>query len=177
MTTYKFLARGGRGPFSGNAWPLPAGDAPGAWIEVVGPLAPCARGVHVCRAFELAHWLHDELWQVDTDGNRLEMPDCMVVQRARLLRRIDSWSSGGAARFAEACIGHAVALAGSAPGAAVREFLDDAKLAASAGYVAVAAFTSAFAVAKLDAGHEDAGAYRRERAWQSDWIARELIAA
>lgn len=157
MIAYKFLAAGGVGPFSGVAWP-----APGAWLEAAGPLA--TRGIHVCRPDELAHWLHDELWQVETAGAEAEGHDCVVVARARRVRQIDAWTAGGAARFAAACLAHA------------RETADDPVLAdgadaASAGYVAVAAHCAALAL-----GHR-AGepAYRAERRWQSAWIARELI--
>ncbi len=175
MTTYKFLAKGAVGPISGFVWPSPRGGAPGAWIEVQGPLDVCARGVHICRPTDLAHWLHEELWEIEPDGDKLEGPDCVVVRRARLVRRIDAWSQGGAARFADACIEHAAAQAGSSDDPAVRGFLDDATLAARGGYIAISAFSAALAVAGLGPAAEREREYRRERAWQADWIARELI--
>jgi hypothetical protein len=176
--TYKFLARGAMGPISGFAWPAPRGGVPGAWVEAVGPLALCENGAHVCRAFELAHWLHDELWETETDGDELLGLDCLVVRRARLVRRIDAWHQGGAARFAAACVEHAAALADRAPpelAAAVKGVLDDAAVAARTGYPAVGAYAAAVSVASLgDPGDRDRP-FRRERLWQSEWIAGALL--
>jgi hypothetical protein len=170
VIAYKFLAAGAKGPLSGYAWPRP-----GTWLEVDGPLVLCRRGVHLCRSLDLAHWLHDELWEAETQGDQIEGIDCIVVPRARLVRRIDSWSEGGAARFAQACIEHATSLLPPAAGQNVREFLDDAKLAADAGYFAVSAFSSALAAAKTSPSEDEEKAYRHERVWQAEWITREVI--
>jgi hypothetical protein len=175
MTAYKFLATGGLGPLSGVAWPLPVGDTPGAWLEADGPLAVCRRGAHVCRPIDLAHWLSDELWAVETAGDQLAGIDCLVVERARLVRRFTAWSDGGAARFAGAALAHAAALAGPAASGDVRGLIDDGAEAASEGYPAVAAYCAALAVARLGAD-APARAYAVERAWQSAWIAREILA-
>src|SRR5258706_12110985 len=80
--------------------------------------------------FDLAHWLHEELWEVESEGDRVEGIDCFVVRRPRLVRRIDVWNAGGPARFAEACIGHAAALSESNPIQVSRQFIGDPKLAA-----------------------------------------------
>ena len=164
---YKFLAAGAVGPFSGVAWPTPIAGAPAAWLEAAGPVA--TRGLHVCRAGDLAHWLHDELWQLDTDGPARAGLDCVIVERARLVRRITAWDAGGAARFAAACIAHAALAPADAD--ASTALLDDARQAAEAGYVAIAAYCAALALGKR--GGEPA--YRDERAWQAGWIARTLI--
>ena len=175
MTTYKFLAKGALGPLSGFAWPVPQGGLPGAWVEVAGPLAPCARGVHVCRSIDLAHWIHDELWEVEADGDPIDGLDCVVVPRGRLVRRVDAWSEGGGQRFSEACIAHAETASGASPVPPVRELLDDARFMVAHGYLALAAFTAAFAVGRSDVDGTREDAYRRERAWQSAWIAGELL--
>jgi hypothetical protein len=175
MTTYKFLAKGLLGPLSGFVWPVPQGGLPGAWVEVTGPLAPCARGVHVCRSVDLAHWIHDELWEIEADGEPLEGLDCLVVPRARLVRRVDAWSDGGARRFSEACIEHAEAGIGASLAEAVRALLDDARFMAAHDYLALASFTAAVAVSRSNIGGSCEDAYRRERAWQSAWIADELL--
>jgi hypothetical protein len=174
-TAYKFLTRDATGPLSGFAWPLPEGSAPGPWVDVgAGALELCVRGAHVCRLADLAYWLNDELWQVEVGGEQIEGIDCLVVRQARLVRRLDSWRDGGvAARFAEACVAHGVGLVPT--GAPARPYLDDAAEAARYGYVAVAAFAAALAVARTS-GDADGGdqAYRLERSWQSAWISREL---
>lgn len=158
---YKFLAAGARGPFSGVAWP-----AIGAWLASDGPVVVGKRGAHVCRADQLAHWLHEELWQVELDGVQLDGPDCVVAERARLLARVDAWSQGGAVRFARACVDHARIVVGDDPQ------LADADEALRHGYPAVAAYAAAVAVAR-----GDEVAYARERARQSEWIIRELVGA
>lgn len=164
MTAYKFLAAGAVGPLSRFVWP-----APGAWVEASGPLVACRVGVHVCRADELAHWIHDELWALEVGGDELAGVDCLVVRRARLIRRIDAWSDGGHQRFAQACIERARAVAaGQLP-----ELVADARDASAAGFPAVAAYTAALVVARLAPDPE--AAYARERAWQGRWIASELI--
>lgn len=176
MMTHKFLAKGAVGPLSGFAWPVPRSGAPGAWVEAVGPLELCARGVHVCRTFELAHWIHDdELWEVEADGDQIEGLDCIVVRRARLVRRIDAWSGGGRRSFGDACVEHAAAQVGAAPTDGVRDLLDDARFMVGSGYVALTAFTAALAVSRSSAEAAAEGAYRLERAWQSAWIAEQLL--
>ena len=146
---YKFLAAGAIGPLSGVAWPRP-----GEWLDAGGVIVG-RRGAHVCRADQLAHWLHDELWEVETDGEHVAAPDCFVVARARLVRRI-AWD---ATRFARACIDHA-------SGTAVA----DAEQALLHGYPAIAAYMAAVAVAR-----DDEHRYADERAWQSAWLAGEFL--
>lgn len=160
MRAYKFLAKGAVGTFTGFAWP-----APGAWVDVGGPLDPCRNGIHVCRPHELAHWLHEELWELEVDGEQLDATDCLVVRRARLVRIITGWDAAGAERFARACIEHAEAAGGAD--------LDDATAALQGGYPAVAAYVAALAAAR--AGDDVHRAYADERAWQSSWIGRELL--
>jgi hypothetical protein len=161
MRAFKFLGRGAVGTFTGFAWP-----APGAWVAVEGPLDPCRNGIHVCRSHELAHWLHEELWELEVDGEELAGVDCLIVRRACLVRRVAGWDAAGAERFALACLDHAALGAG---GDAVAE----GRQAADAGYPAVAAYQAALAVARVAGDVEQA--YANERAWQSDWIGRELL--
>jgi hypothetical protein len=174
MMMHKFLATGARGPLSNFAWPAPVSRAPGAWVEVDGPLSPCRRGVHACRPFDLAHWIHDELWELEVGGEQTAGLDCLVVQRARLVRRIDAWSEQ-TQRFAQACVEHAAALVEPVHFDVVRALLDDARSMATGGYVAMSAFTAALAVSRLPAA--SSSTYREERAWQSAWIVNELLAA
>ena len=164
----KFLAADGRGPFSGMAWPAPAGGAPGAWIAVDGVLAQCERGLHVCRDVDLAYWIHDELWDVEVEGAAVEGLDCLVVARARLLRRIHAWTEGRH-RFAQASIEHAASL-NSIGSKAFGELLGDAQLMATHGYPALASYTAAVAVGRAT-GEDAVQGFRAERLWQSRWIA------
>jgi hypothetical protein len=179
MSTFKFLAKGARGPISGFEWPRPNDGGPGSWVEAEGALALCANGSHLCRAHDLAHWLHEELWETEATGEQIEGRDCLVVRRARLVRRIDAWHLGGGARFAAACAQHATELADDLPPGPARDvvqgLLGDAVSSAQAGYVAVGAYASALAVARSSDPADQHDAYRRERAWQSEWIARVVI--
>ena len=152
MRTFKFLARGAVGPFSGRAWP-----ALGDWIVTEGTPILGSRGVHVCRPGDLAFWLQEELWEVEVGGATLAAEDCLVAERARLTRRIEAWNADGMRRFADACIASAEAT--KSP------FVGDAKLSAQHGYFAVAAFCAAMATGEL----------RRERIWQSAWLEREFL--
>lgn len=175
---FKFLARGAVGTVSEFVWPQPVGSQPGEWVEAGGPLQLCARGVHVCRAGELAHWLHEELWVVEIDGELIESMDCVLAARGRLLRQVDGWTSGGAARFALAALDHAAQLAAASPAAdqpRLQQMLADAAWHLPHGATALSAFCSAMTVAWLHGGdHFDDGGYRQERAWQSAFIAEDL---
>jgi hypothetical protein len=132
----------------------------------------------VCRPHELAHWLHEELWELETQGDELEGVDCLVVRCARLVRRIDAWHLGGATQFGEACAQHAKELAGRSTresAAQAEPLIEDAFLSVRAGFVAVGANASALAVCKLSDPAQEYAAYQRERVWQSEWIARVVI--
>jgi hypothetical protein len=175
-TAYKFLAKGALGPLSGFTWPTPSDGHPGAWVEEESPLELCARGLHVCRTIDLAHWLHEELWELEVDGEPLDGVDCLVFRRARLLRRIDPWQEG-AATFNAASVEHARTRAASSSHDTVRGLLADAQWAAGEGLVAVSAYAAALAVATAARPSERELVYRAERAWQASWIAREIIGA
>jgi len=175
----KFLGRGAIGPISEVAWPMPASQGrPGAWLEAGAPIAQCQHGLHVCQPSELAHWLHDELWLVETDGPALPGIDCVIATRARLVREVAAWQKGGAARFAHAARDHAAQLVAAAPATAqprLLQYVADASFHLPHGATALAAFCSAMAVAWLHGGdHFDGDAYRRERDWQSAFIAADL---
>jgi hypothetical protein len=172
MVLRKFLAAQGRGPFSGHAWPLPTRNGPGEWVAVEGALAQCARGLHVCRDVDLAHWIHDELWEVEVDGEAIEGVDCLVVPRARLVRRMDAWAEGSR-RFAQACIEHAASEIGPRATRSLPELLDDGRSMLTDGFVALTAYTAAVAVGRLTLDDPTTG-FRRERAWQSAWIAEHV---
>jgi len=169
----KFLAAGGRGPFSRMAWPAPADGAPGAWLVVDGVLAQCERGLHVCRDVDLAYWIHDELWDVEVEGPAVDGLDCLVVARARLLRRIGAWTESRH-QFAQASIEHAAASPSLSDREEFGELLGDARLMATHGYPALASYTAAVAVGRARGGDAVQG-FRAERSWQSGWIAEHVV--
>jgi hypothetical protein len=156
-------------------WPTPRASTAAAWVEVEGPLVPCARGVHLCRPVDLAHWINDELWEVEAEGDRVAGIDSVIVRRARLLRPIAAWQDGGASRFLDACIERAESLVDRSDPA--RALVDDARSAASAGHVSGGAYCAAVAVARRFGPEGVEAAFRKERTWQGQWIARELLDA
>lgn len=104
MTWYKFLTSGATGAFSRFRWPAPTDpEAPGAWVDVPGPLEPCCSGLHVCRASDLPYWMLEELYTVEVDGLVLEYADFGLTGRARLLRRVEPWDRDLASAFGRAC--------------------------------------------------------------------------
>ncbi|HTU60656.1 MAG TPA: hypothetical protein VMF89_19525 [Polyangiales bacterium] len=171
--TFKFLAAGARGPVSGFQWP-----APGTWVETSSVIEPCVRGAHLCRVIDLPYWLHDELWELEHAGEQVEGIDCLVVQRARLVRRFAGWQADGARQFLAACAQHAAETAAqAAPEARARAqgYVDDAEECVAAHVIAFGAFSAAVAVGKLAAEADAVRAYRNERAWQADWLFRCVI--
>jgi hypothetical protein len=175
---YKFLAQGALGPFSEVAWPTPSNEAPGAWVESNAAVEECRGGVHVCTLVDLSHWLHDELWVVEIDGERLAGRDAVIAERGRLVQRLDAWQHGAAARFAEAARDHAAQLVAAETGPERERllgFIANASAHLPRGSTALAAYCSAMAIAWQHGGdHFDLAGYRSERVWQSEQIAREL---
>ena len=173
MTTHKFLASGARGPISGLRPARARTTAPRAWVGVDGPLALCARGVHVCRPLDLCpHWIHDELWQVETEGNAIERS---VPHRggasARSVRPV------AAARTTRASVGSPARRARGSRARARRERQRPRAARRRAVRCTARLRRARFAtvVVSRSDGERDA-AYRREQQWQSAWLAREILA-
>jgi hypothetical protein len=171
MIAFKFLARGARSPVTGFAW------TPGVWVEAEGPLVLCERGIHVLRPSDVAHWIHEELWRVEHEGDAIEGMDCVVAQRARLVEPVRAWSEGGAIRFAQAChdrLREMLARIGDDPEAsAIEKHCAAARAHVKRSNAAMAAYNAALGFARAPTGtpHER---FRAERTWQSAWLAREL---
>jgi hypothetical protein len=102
-TLYKVLNRD-RTPFWGGSgqWPVE-----GEWLQVKGTLIPCERGLHVCKGEEqLVSWLGPAIWTVEVDGEQIELDEDMpklVVRRARLVQRVETWNDRTARLFAADC--------------------------------------------------------------------------
>jgi len=108
---YKFLAEGGVGPYSGQAWKLPKNDKPGAWMpRLRGELIACERGYHLCREQDLPEWLAPELYEAEYEGDLVETENKVVVRKARLLRRVEAWNERTALLFAADCAAHVLHL-------------------------------------------------------------------
>ena len=170
MQAYKFLRRDGTNLLTGFRWPV------GEWVEADGPLAWCANGIHACRIEDLPHWLGQELWLMELDGETLAAPDAIVGRRARLVERISEWSGGVAQDFAYSCAGRANALAAGVPSAAGRA--GDAASDAAAGWVSGAAYVAAAVAGEVASGRRAGALYQHhflgERTWQARWIRDRL---
>ncbi len=103
MIAFKFLERGAIGRFSGFSWPHPSEDHPGDWVETIDEVKQCFQGVHAIRTDDLLDWLDDELWEIELDGDIVDVGGMLVAERGRLLRRVDAWDEPTAAAFAADC--------------------------------------------------------------------------
>jgi hypothetical protein len=167
---YKFLRHDRTTVLTGFRWPG------GEWVEVNGPLAWCGNGIHACRVRDLPHWLGQELWLMELDGETLAMPDAIVARRGRLVEHISAWSGGVAQNFADNCARHATALANSAPSTAGRA--RDAAADAAVGWVSGAAYVTAAVAGEVASGRRAGPLYQHhflaERKRQAGWIGDRL---
>ena len=79
---------------------------PNRWRSVNGELIACQRGLHLVSRNQLIGWLGPVIWEAEYDGERLDAPDKIVVRRARLIRRLDTWNDRTARLFAADCAEH-----------------------------------------------------------------------
>jgi hypothetical protein len=172
MIVFKFLQRGAKGPLTGFVW------TPQVWVETSGPLAPCRNGAHLLRPHDLAHWMHEELWRAELDGEWIEGADCLIARRARVTERVEGWSGPDGEAFAQACHDRLVARLALATEPSVREHLTNYQWAVNwhieRRAIAMAGYVSALGLAQLAKDETTIDAYRRERAWQSEWLVRAL---
>jgi hypothetical protein len=166
VRAYKFLRKDGTTLLTGFLWPI------GEWVEVDGPLEWCGNGIHACRIQDLPHWLGEELWVAELDGETLVAPDSIVARRARLLEPVEAWSAGGARELGDTCARRANELAGDAPSAAPRAA--DAAADAAVGWVSAAAYIAAAVAGEVASGSRSGALYQHhflaERMRQSQWL-------
>lgn len=102
MKLWKWLGLGRTATHGGTGqWP-----EVGEWLEVEGELKPCVNGLHLCREKDLVMWCSEELYEAEYDGEIVEVDDKVVVRRARLLRRVVTWTDRTARLFACDCAEH-----------------------------------------------------------------------
>ena len=113
MKYYKVLKADGTCCNGGKGkWYLPEKLAdgtwkPGRWMpEIEGKLIPCERGYHICRPDDLVYWLDETIYEVEYEGKIVEDDNKCVVRRARLLRRVETWTERTARLFAADCAEH-----------------------------------------------------------------------
>src|SRR3990167_1810699 len=112
QTLYKVLHSDGSAYHGGNGkWFLPKGG-PGKWMPTLNPgkLEACQYGYHLCRRDDLIHWLGPVIFTAEYRGKRIDDTDKIVVQQARLIRKLETWNDRTARLFACDCADRALAL-------------------------------------------------------------------
>jgi hypothetical protein len=173
---HKFLDAGGVCPLTDKKWPLPEGDAPGAWIERAGPFDPIGLGFTVCRNQDLAYWVGPELYRVEAAGAMRENKHAVIANRVRLLGPCPEWSEL-LSELAQRCAERIRALPAVDP--KTDEYRGDMEQVLQWKMFAGALHIAAIARAHLADPRDDdprarRAAYLEERGWQSAWIAARL---
>ena len=83
---------------------------PGVWRSVSLPLVPCEHGLHLCTLAQLPGWLGPTIWEAEVGGARIDQSDKIVVERARITRRVEGWNERTARLFAADCAEHMLPL-------------------------------------------------------------------
>lgn len=184
-------------------WPLPEGGEPGAWLEVKGKIIPCRRGLHLCYAEGLVGVLGPVIFEAEYEGELIAVAHDdgldrgkVVVRKARLLRRVETWNERTARLFAADCAERALTIferehpnddrprkAIEAARAYARGEIDDAARATAeaaawdaARAAAWAAAESAARAAAKTAVEARAEAAARAAAWTVAWTAAGGVA-
>ena len=102
---FKVLAEDGSCRHGGTgSWHLPQNGKPGKWMpKLRGELSPCERGYHLLRAQDLSHWLGPALWTAEYDGDRVDADNKVVVRKARLVARVETYNDKNLRLFACDC--------------------------------------------------------------------------
>ena len=166
MIAYKFLRGDGTGVFTKHPWPLPAGGAPGRWVEA--PVVPCRSGIHACRLTDLPLWLGRELYEIELDGEIVEERTKVVASRGRLVRRVDAWDDALRAAYVDDCVERAYALVREA-GPALAHWEADVAPQPGEGPAMLG-----FVAARIAEEHDGVDGYHAERGRQVAWLAERL---
>jgi len=101
-TLYKVLNEDGTPCHGGSGqWNLH-----GKWMPFIQKLHPCKSGYHLCRRGDLVVWLGPVIWTAKYRGERLDCEDKIVVQQARIIKRLHTWNERTARLFACDCAEH-----------------------------------------------------------------------
>lgn len=167
MIAYKFLRPGGSTIFSGFRWVLPEAGEPGPWVEAA-TVEACRSGVHGCRVRDLPYWIAPELYELELDGDTVELGHKLVAARGRLLRRVEAWDEEASGEYTRMCADRARELAASAEPAVAR-WADIAEATVPAGPAPLG-----FMAARIAEEVDGPEGYRRERLLQARWLAERL---
>ncbi len=169
MIVLKGLDANGRSPYQHHPWPLPEGDAPGAWVEAgLRPIELCANGIHGCLPEQVGSLPGDRWFVAEIEGDVVSGTDKAAGRRGRLLREIPPEEIQ---RFALACASRAMRHASGALELAGLHALAESLRPHWRLRNRAAAKTAAWA-AKVAAG---AAARAAEKQWQGRWITKHWI--
>ncbi len=83
---------------------LPPADQPGEWMPPIeGALVYQQIGYHCGDENQILEWLGPSIYEVEHEGELLEVPRAKVARRIRLLRKCSAWSDQAARTFAVEC--------------------------------------------------------------------------
>jgi hypothetical protein len=170
VNAWKFLRPGAISPITGTLW------KPGVWVDAHAAPRACRSGIHACQPRDLAHWICEELWEIELEG-AIEVADGVAGTRARLIAKVGAWAQNEAA-LRDACVARAKVHFDALGDARARAelFMSAAERGALEGQTAWTAYCAASVAAA--AATENAARfslYRAERAVQSAWIAEHVL--
>jgi hypothetical protein len=183
-TLYKVLANDGTSPYAHFRWPLP-NSKPTKWVHSKGELLVCKNGIHLCRGKDLIDWLvGPAMFVAEAGGARIASDNKVVVRKARLICRVETWNEKNARLFACDCAERAMRRVTTKYGKQDRRSWKAIKVArqfargelivkalAAARDAAWAAARDAAGDAAWDAVREAAREAARAAAWAAAWDA------
>ena len=101
MGLYVFLRADRSASLDDAIWPAPDGDEPGDWLSDEDDVT--AGSIRAYPPEELLWCLDDELWAAELEGDLRRQGHALVGARARLLKRVESWTPQVADELVEAC--------------------------------------------------------------------------
>jgi hypothetical protein len=168
VIAYKFLRPDGTSVFTGFRWPLPNGG-PGEWVDA--RVEPCRSGIHACRSSHLPLWAGRILYEVELDGEIVEVPAKVVASRGRLLRRLDAWSDEVRDAYTRMCADRAHELARStSPPLEKWEAVVEPSVPEGPALLG-------FVAARISEEISGMEGYHAERARQTEWLVERLALA
>ena len=165
MIAYKFLRRDGTSLFAGFSSPLPNGE-PGRWVDA--RVDPCRSGIHACRVSDLPYWLGRVLYEIELEGEVVELGSKLVAPRGRLVRRVDGWDDELRDAYTRMCAerAHELTYSASPPLEAWDALVEPSVREGPA--------LLGFMAARIAEEVRGPEAYRRERTRQATWLVERL---
>ena len=165
MTLYKITGENGES-FHGGTGKWTAGK----WrtIPAKSKIVPCVTGFHLVEAKDLVSWLGPVIWEAEYEGESVDHGDKIVVRKARVTRKLDTWNERTARLFAADCAEHVLSLF-------EKRYPDDKRPRETIGVARRFARGEATRE-ELDAARDAAWDAARAAAWNAAWAAARAAA-